>query len=122
MKQITKWIANDGKEFTYEEDCYEYEATLKCGVLTENDIKVWDATGKLIELLPNTIDEIDYVEFFTEKGWEVFNEMCTEQGYDGVDGWFGYNPGLYYYGEEGRWRSWTQEYLDLIAIRSKLKK
>lgn len=127
MTEITKYIADDGKEFDNEDDCLEYEKGIE--IKKAYGFKAYDRQGK--EIFPkdyiSDINDFIYDVYFIKveniKGWEEFEELCNDEFdtyfYDGLDEIS--ETGLYFKDEvfDG-WMSWDEQYDKLREIRRKI--
>lgn len=124
MTEITKYMADDGTEFDFEDECLEYELEQK--VKGIYGFKAYDCNGK--EIKPSNYRDLDcfvsearYIKVTDIKGWNEFSELCEESDvyfYDGMDDIC--EKGLYYYDEDhDYWENWEHEYEKLRAIRRK---
>jgi hypothetical protein len=125
MKKITKYLANDGTEFEFEDECLDYE--LKAKVREIYGFTVYDCDGK--EIKPDDYRDLDcfigearYIKITDVKGWDEFSELCEENDvyfYDGMDDF--YEKGLYYFDDDhDYWLNWDSEYEKLRTIRRKM--
>lgn len=125
MKVITKYLANDGTEFEFEDECLDYE--LKGKIREIYGFTVYDCNGK--EIKPDEYRDLDcfvsearYIRITDIKGWNTFTDLCEEQDvyfYDGMDDF--YEKGLYYFDDDhDYWLNWDSEYEKLRAIRRKM--
>ena len=125
MTKVTKYIADDGTEFEFEDECLEYE--LKEKIKDIYGFKAYDRNGQ--EIHPFDYDDLD--DFITDmmflkitdvKGWEEFLDICDEERVyllDGVDD-IG-EKGLFFFDEDhDYWTSWDYEYEKLRNIRRKM--
>jgi hypothetical protein len=125
MTEITKFVADDGTEFEFEDECLEYE--LKAKVKDTYGFTVYDCYGKEIKPadyrdLDSFIDEARYIKITDIKGWDAFSDLCEENDvffYDGMDDFC--ERGLYYFDDDhDYWVSWEAEYEKLRVIRRKM--
>lgn len=125
MEVITKYLANDGTEFEFEDECLDYE--LKGKIRDIYGFTAYDCNGK--EIKPEEYRDLDcfvsearYIKVTDIKGWDAFSDLCEEQDvyfYDGMDDF--YEKGLYYFDDDhDYWLSWEHEYEKLRAIRRKM--
>lgn len=127
MKKITKYIADDGKEFDDEDDCLDYERGIK--IKDIYGFKTYDRQGK--EIFPKdyvsnmTVFSYDvcYIRVENIKGWEEFEKLCIDEFdtyfYDGLDEIS--EKGLYYKDDDyDCWVNWDYEYEKLRNIRRKM--
>ena len=125
MEKITKYVAFDGEEFEYEEECLDYERKEK----TRNSygFQAYDRNAR--EIYPFDYDDLDdfvgdmgYLKVTDVKGWDEFVDVCDENRTylcDGIEGLS--EKGLYYYDEDqDYWCSWDYEYEKLRNIRRKM--
>lgn len=127
MTEITKYIADDGKEFDDEDDCLDYERSIK--ILKVYGFRAYDRQGK--EIFPK--DYVKNMDYFTYdvyyikveniKGWEEFEKLCNDEFdtyfYDGLDSIS--ENGLYYKDDDyDCWTNWDYEYEKLRNIRKKM--
>ena len=127
MTEITKYIADDGTEFDYEDECLDYERGIK--ILKVYGFRAYDRQGK--EIFPkNYIKDMDdftydvcYLKIENIRGWEEFEELCNDEFdtyfYDGLDSIS--ETGLYFKDDDhDYWASWDYEYEKLRNIRKKM--
>ena len=127
MKEITKYIADDGKEFDDEDECLDYERGIK--IHKVYGFKAYDRQGK--EIFPkNYVSDMDdfvydacYIRIENIKGWEEFEELCNDEFgtyfYDGLDSIS--ETGLYFKDDDHDcWINWDYEYEKLRIIRKKM--
>lgn len=127
MTEITKYIADDGKEFDNEDDCLEYEKGIE--IKKVYGFKAYDRQGK--EIFPKDyisdmndfIYDVYFIKVENIKGWEEFENLCLDEFdtyfYDGLDEIS--ETGLYYKDEDyDCWVNWETEYEKLRAIRRKM--
>lgn len=127
MKEITKYIADDGKEFDDEDECLDYERGIK--ILKVYGFRAYDRQGK--EIFPKdyvrNMDDFNYDACYIKveniRGWEEFEELCIDEFetcfYDGLDNIS--ENGLYYKDDDHDcWTSWDYEYEKLRNIRRKM--
>lgn len=127
MEVITKYIADDGKEFDDEDECLDYERGIK--IHKVYGFRAYDRQGK--EIFPkNYVSDMDdfvydvcYIRVDNIRGWEEFEELCNDEFdtyfYDGLDSIS--ETGLYFKDDDhDYWVSWDAEYEKLRAIRRKM--
>lgn len=127
MEVITKYIADDGKEFEDEDECLDYERGLK--IHKVYGFRAYDRQGK--EIFPkNYVSDMDdfvyvvcYIRVENIRGWEEFEELCNDEFdcyfYDGLDSIS--ETGLYFKDDDHDcWTSWDYEYKKLRNIRRKM--
>lgn len=127
MTEITKYIADDGKEFEDEDECLDYERGIK--VLKAYGFRVYDRQGK--EIFPKDyvkdMDEFSYDAYYIKveniRGWEEFEDLCNDEFdtyfYDGLDEIS--ETGLYFKDDDHDcWTNWDYEYEKLREIRKKM--
>lgn len=125
MEVITKYVANDGTEFEFEDECLDYE--LKGKIKGIYGFKAYNRDAR--EIHPFDYDDLD--DFATDmwflkvtdiKGWKEFMEICDEERVyflDGVDDIC--EKGLFFFDEDhDYWTSWEAEYEKLRNIRKKM--
>ena len=125
MEVITKYLANDGTEFEFEDECLDYE--LKEKMKGIYGFKAYDSNAQ--EIHPFDYDDLD--DFITDmmflkitdvKGWKEFLDICDEERVyllDGVDDIC--EKGLFFFDEDhDYWTSWDYEYEKLRNIRRKM--
>lgn len=84
MKEITKYIAEDGKEFDDEYKCKEYEIELGYNSC-KDALKLYDKDNNKIELMLEDSYNFDYVCFIVIKSKEAYNWLCDSMlGYYGL--------------------------------------
>ena len=122
MKEISMYVANDGKMFDDEDECRAYEIKQALGNFQDgitlynykgNKIKINDFNGEAYEF-NGWIDEAYFIKANSEEALEAFTDLCYEYGTDigGLD-WNG-EPDIFVYGdlcpmgEIGRWNSWNE--------------
>ena len=127
MKEITKYISDDGKEFDDEDECLDYERGIK--IKKVYGFKAYDRQGK--EIFPK--DYVSDMDYFTYdayyikvtdiRGWEEFEELCRDEfdtyfcdGLEDIS-----ETGLYFKDDDhDYWTSWDYEYEKLRNIRRKM--
>ena len=125
MTEITKYVADDGTEFDFEDECLEYE--LKGKIRDIYGFTVYDCNGK--EIKPEDYRDLDcfvgearYIKITNIKGWDEFSDLCEENDvyfYDGMDDFC--EKGLYYFDDDhDYWLNWDAEYEKLRTIRRKM--
>ena len=127
MTEVTKYIADDGKEFDDEDECLDYERGIK--IHKGYGFKAYDLQGK--EIFPKdyvrdmddfTYD-VHYIRVDNVKGWEEFEELCNYEFdtyfYDGLGSIS--QTGLYFKDDDHDcWTNWDYEYEKLRNIRKKM--
>ena len=122
MKKVEKWIADDGKEFETEQECYAYENMYN--TIYENAVFL-DDNFNIIKVN----DDNFYRTLCNCYALYVPNEEIAEKLHlafaeDGIESPFGshrpYGKGLFYY--EDIWRSIDEELEDIKQLHSKLYK
>lgn len=83
MKEITKWIANDGTEFQYEDDCREHEFNTevvpllkKCRAYDQNFIPI-----PVDSDFAYNFERVFYLYVDSEESFEVFDKISEQMGY-----------------------------------------
>ena len=125
MEKITKYVAFDGEEFEYEEECLDYERKEK----TRNcyGFQAYDRMAR--EIHPTDYDDLDdfvtdmgYLKITDVKGRDEFVNICDDNRvylYDGMEDFC--EKGLYYFDEDkDYWYNWDFEYEKLRIIRRKM--
>lgn len=81
MKEKTIYVAFDGKEFPYEEDCQDYEN--KCSLAKfHKDIIVLDKNGKkIMEWWEEDWSEFYGLYFATQEAWQAFLDFFGEEAH-----------------------------------------
>lgn len=80
---ITKtiYVAFDGKEFDYEDDCEKYESATELKELGD-DLLLYDKDGNRIEVLNDElIDKIEYIITKSERAYNCLVEKMDYYGY-----------------------------------------
>lgn len=127
MREITKYVANDGTEFEDEEECLDYERGIK--IKDIYGFKTYNRQGK--EIFPKDyisdmndfIYDVYFIKVENIKGWEEFEKLCLDEFdtyfYDGLDEIS--EKGLYYKDDDYNcWVNWDYEYEKLRNIRRKI--
>ena len=125
MEIITKYVANDGTEFDFEDECLDYE--LKGKIREIYGFTAYNCDGR--EIKPSNYRDLDcfvsdarYIKVTDIKGWDEFSDLCEEQDvyfYDGMDDFC--EKGLYYFDDDhDYWLNWDSEYEKLRTIRRKM--
>lgn len=126
MTEITKYIADDGKEFDDEDDCLDYERGIK--IKDIYGFKTYDQYGK--EIFPKDyisdmndfIYDVYFIKVTNIKGWEEFENLCYDEFdtcfYDGLEEIS--ETGLYFKDDDSCWTNWDHEYEKLREIRKKI--
>lgn len=126
MREITKYIANDGTEFDNEDDCRYYEVTEN--MKTIKGVKFFFENGKEItdySSLEDLLDSSYFIKITDENDFDKFEEIISDEfgGDYWADGWSSLRgeTGLFYYDEDSiRWMSWDEQYDKLREIRRKM--
>ena len=126
MKEITKYIADDGTEFEDEDECLYYERTEK--MKTVKGVKFFFENGKEIsdyENLEDLLDRTCFIRITDKEDFDKFEEILYEEfgGDYWADGWDSLRgeTGLFYYDKDfTRWMSWDEQYDKLREIRRKM--
>lgn len=125
MEVITKYLAFDGEEFEYEEECLDYERKEK--LKDSYGFKAYDINAREIHPsdyadLDDFITDMKFLKITDVKGWDKFVDVCDENRtylYDGMEEFC--EKGLYFYDDENDyWESWEHEYEKLRNIRKKM--
>lgn len=126
MTEITKYLADDGKEFDDEDECLEYERRQKAKDFY--GFKCYDKNGNPLDFRKYLGDmdefawDVKCVKVDDIKGWNDFENFCKDDcdvyfdnGLDDIC-----EKGLYYYDEDhDYWENWEHEYEKLRIIRKK---
>ena len=127
MQEITRWVADDGKEFEFEEDCEDYECECIFNELKNDpDIKFFDANK--VRLTFNSFEDFCYcvndIVYFT--GCRSLGNFLT-MDVNGVD--FGYRADFPcscdWWGDNAdviAWNEETEEWDNLSARFKELHK
>ena len=68
MQEITRWVADDGKEFEFEEDCENYECECVFNELKDDpDIKFFNANKErlIFDSFDDFCDRVNEIVYFT---------------------------------------------------------
>ena len=126
MKEITKYIADDGTEFEDEDECLDYERTENMRSI--QGVKFFFENGKEITDYSNLEDLLDrsyFIKITDKNDFAKFEELLYDElgcSY-WADGWGSLKgeKGLFYYDEDRDcWVSWDEEYDKLREIRRKM--
>ena len=100
MTEKIIFIADDGAEIEDEDECLNYEKTLGFDYI-KDEITFWDEHFKKLNIeSPNLADETFYVKIDSEKAYNWFNNLLSEEGYETLDKCVSDRPklrGLYFY-------------------------
>lgn len=113
----TIYIAFDDTEFDNEKVCLEYEATLReREVVMLADMDAFDSDGKKLEHIQEILERANYVHFSSERAFNIFNKINTEEGYEPVDKYckFAANDVYVYDGDE--WVSTIEQLGEYLSI------
>lgn len=126
MREITKYVANDGTEFDNEDECRYYEVTES--MKTIKGVKFFFGNGEEItnySSLEDLVDLSSFIKITDKNDFNKFEEMVFDElhrhywayGWDDLKD----KTGLFYYDEvfDG-WMSWDEQYDKLREIRRKL--
>lgn len=104
MTEKTIYIAFDGKQFDYEDDCREYELNTKLKDIGD-DLLLYDKNGKKIEKIDNQLlaESIDYIVVKSEKAYEYFVEQMDYFGLNYPDFYNSPICSYYYDYDENEW-------------------
>lgn len=113
MKEVISYIANDGKVFTDEIECLDYENSLK---LKASGIRFLNQHDKEIPVSTDTLEDAFVIVLPTQQDIQVFAEMAEYTGtiMDGID-----NPGVYVWedGKYGGYDTWMNVQDELADAR-----
>lgn len=115
MKTI--YIAFDDTEFDNEKVCLEYEATLReREAVMLADMDAFDSEGRKLEHIQEILERANYVHFSSERAFNIFNKINTEEGYEPVDKYckFAANDVYVYDGDE--WVSTIEQLGEYLSI------
>lgn len=73
MKQITKYVAKDGIEFTNEMECQRYEQKLD-NTFENMDLVFFDGWGDIVDIPQYNSMKIDYI-YIPEESYEMAKKM-----------------------------------------------
>ena len=126
MTEVTKYIANDGKEFEDEDECLDYERTSTMKAI--KGVKFFSEDGKEITNYSSLEDLLDlsyFIKITDKDDFDKFEELLYDElgcSY-WADGWDSLKDekGLFFYDEDrDSWISWEAEYDKLREIRRKM--
>lgn len=81
MIEKTVYIAFDGKEFDYEDDCVKYETTTELKEIGD-DLLLYGKNGNRIETINDElIDKIEYIIIKSERAYNFLAEKMDYYGY-----------------------------------------
>jgi hypothetical protein len=81
MQEITKWVADDGKEFDDEYDCRVYEWNVRLNAV-KDQMKWYNSDGDKLEVSFRTdFAYATFVQVDTSEAAEVLYDFCYDQGY-----------------------------------------
>ena len=122
MKEISMYVANDGKMFEDENECRAYEIKSKLGHLKKDvaiyddnghEIKIHDFCGDALELNA-MLNDAYFIKVNTEEALHALVVLLYECDlYVGGLEWNG-NPDIFIYGDlfpgcyAGEWNSWNE--------------
>ena len=127
------YYANDGTEFTNEQDCINYENVTDClrdkkhFIAFDSNLEPYDITLDEIE---NVLEMMEYFVCLTDEAVNAFNSMCKQIGFCAPDGGV---KVLTYYGWEVEnpyqwdafpdvWEEFNKRFDRLMLIESSLCK
>ena len=123
MREVRRWVADDGTVFNTEEECREYEQGIDYRLISPY-LRIFDRRGKPAEWGTPWYN-IGYVQVL-----KSFGEMTTEE----LDAWervwdselddiiAGCGDGWYFQDDEDRWHYWTQYAKEFYAIEAEMSK
>ena len=126
MREITKYVADDGTEFEDEDECLDYERTEK--MKTIKGVKFFFENGKEISdysSLEDLVDRSYFIKITDKDDFDKLEEMVFDElhrhywayGWDDLKD----KTGLFYYDEAfDGWLSWDEQYDKLLEIRKKM--
>ena len=79
MKHVEYYLADDGTEFDYESDCYQYELELKTKTLT-NDLFFLNSHHDVLPLTSAGYEQAIYVCANTEEAAQYLDELAAAVG------------------------------------------
>ena len=117
MEKIVKYVAFDGTEFDYEEDCADYEFEVKAKECIEY-FTLYDRNRKPIKFCADNeiFNHIYYIVIKNEKAFSFLDDWMNDCGYYYTIGKSAYNQniencvGLWMWDEqEEGWKHWETE-------------
>ena len=117
MEKIVKYVAFDGTEFDYEEDCANYELETKAKEYIEY-FTLYDRNRKPIKFCADAEIFVDamYIIIKDEKAFSFLDDLMVDYGYYSTIGKSAYNQniknyvGLWMWDEqEEDWKHWETE-------------
>ena len=125
MTEITRYVAFDGEEFEYEDECLEYER--KENLKNSYGFQAYDRNAREIHPteycdLEDFVNEMSFLKITDTNGWSDFVDLCDDNRvyfYDEMKEFC--EKGLYYHDEDqDYWYNWDYEYEKLRNIRRKM--
>lgn len=117
MEKVITYVAFDGTEFDYEDECYEYER-LKQGEKFVGQIHFFDRHKIPLKIGYYDSDDIFYAVVNTTEAAEWWNRLCEEEGTPQPFEKRPYKPGFYWYDiYDDKWKCLQEEMekLQLLA-------
>lgn len=118
MTEVRYWLANDGTQWSDEEECETYELELEFNTI-KNSFCGLDGGGQ--ELIPiHYVDAIEYVSVKTPEALNWWKNRLKQAGYidDGLT-----EPGDYYYNSDNYEWELIQNQIDFyMRIKAKLNR
>lgn len=123
MTEKTIYIAFDGKQFDYKDDCVKYEATTELKEIGD-DLLLYDKDGNRIEAINGeSIDKIEYIIIKSERAYNFLAEKIDYYGYPYL---YPFNSQLpicsYYNYDEQKWCDIKDRIEDLQEELDRLSK
>ena len=131
MKEISMYVADDGKMFDDENECRAYELEQALGIFQEdialytykgNRIKINDFNGNDIEF-NDLINEAYFIKVNSANALEALIDLFEEYGSDTSGLYWDGEPDIFVYGDlcpngnSGEWNSWNGTVKKLQAFK-----
>lgn len=88
MKEVTMYIANDGKKFDDYDECFDYEVSMESLELY-GQVAMFGLNGKQLCLEEDGIlfsyHRCEYIRFLNENAYEAFLGLIDKEGYGFFD-------------------------------------
>jgi hypothetical protein len=77
MKEITRYVADDGTIFEDEDECYEYELKLKIANLKDR-VRLFDDTMTELPLTADSLEYYYYIAIYDIAAIEEIQSICED--------------------------------------------
>lgn len=118
MTEITKWIADDGKEFEDYDECRDYEIGLELKEISDA-VHLYDWQKRPLPLDESHLEDAHYIMIETRSAFNRLEELNDEHFSVNLPSNQGFtSPGLYFWdGDDDEWKHLEEEITRLVEMR-----